>query len=296
MTFEYLQLTEQAATSHWGWTIALFLWLVGLSGMSLFLNAWLRSKLVTYIAAAAGVLGTLLVLSHLTRIWNLPMAAINALLKGSFNFTSWMFIGICLLAVLCIVTVLQSLALYFSTAKGSRCPFAESSALAYFNAVLGVAATIYSGFLLTQAQGVPLWNTAALPILWICSGLASAIGAAEILKSTGKFDGRGAPWLGGAANGVHVAEAIVLFAFVATALSGTPGAQAGAAMLLKGDASMLFWGGAVVVGIIVPLFASWKLKGLEGSGTASGFCSIAGALALRASVLFAGYFDPTMML
>ena len=34
-----------------------------------------------------------------------------------------------------------------------------------FNAALGFAATAYSGFLLTQAEGVALWNTAVLPVL-----------------------------------------------------------------------------------------------------------------------------------
>lgn len=37
--------------------------------------------------------------------------------------------------------------------------------MAWFDAVLGVAATAYSGFLLTQAVGVPLWNTAIIPVL-----------------------------------------------------------------------------------------------------------------------------------
>ena len=38
MTYEMIDLTRQAATSHWGWTIAFFLWFVGLAGMGLFLN------------------------------------------------------------------------------------------------------------------------------------------------------------------------------------------------------------------------------------------------------------------
>ena len=59
MTAEYMNLTAQAATSHWGWTIAFFLWFVGLSGMSLFLNYWVRSRRIHYAATAAAVVGTL---------------------------------------------------------------------------------------------------------------------------------------------------------------------------------------------------------------------------------------------
>ena len=185
-------LTNQAAASHWAWTIALFLWLVGLSGMALFLNLWLKSRRVFYTATAAAVLGTLLVLSHLGRLLNLPAAAWHALTNWSLNFSSWMFIGICILSVLCIVTILQSVALWRGAKAGKDCPWATSSGMAWFDAVLGVAATAYSGFLLTQAVGVPLWNTAIIPVLWIFSGLACAVGLAEILNAGQKLE-RGEP-------------------------------------------------------------------------------------------------------
>ncbi|MDO4938140.1 MAG: polysulfide reductase NrfD [Sutterellaceae bacterium] len=292
MTAEFL--TAQAATSHWAWTIALFLWFVGLAGMSLFLNVWLKSKRVFYIATGAALIGTLLVLSHLGRLLNLPVAAFNALMNWSFNFSSWMFIGICILAVLCIVTVLQSIALWQGTKKGKDCPWATSGYMAVFDAVLGVAATAYSGFLLTQAVGVPLWTTAVLPILWIFSGLACAVGLAEILVSLDKLEGGHPHWLGTAANGVHIGEALVLFAFVQVAFFGTPGAVAGAESLISGNASMLFWAGAVGLGIVVPVAIAWAGVKARGAILVGGLCALAGALALRAAVLFAGYFDPTI--
>lgn len=89
-----IDLTRQAATSHWGWTIAFFLWFVGLAGMGLFLNYWLKSKRVFFICTVSAILGTLLVVSHLARMLNLPMAVINSLLEWKFNFTSWMFLNI----------------------------------------------------------------------------------------------------------------------------------------------------------------------------------------------------------
>ena len=101
--------TAQIEVAHWGWTIAFFLWFVGLSGMGMFVNYWLRDKWMVNVCAVAAVVGTLLVMSHLTRILNLPMAAIHSLLAMSFNFTSWMFIGICLLVVQCVATVLYAL-------------------------------------------------------------------------------------------------------------------------------------------------------------------------------------------
>ena len=293
MTADMLNLTQQVATSHWGWTIALFLWLVGLSGMSLTLNFWLRSKKVLLLATVAGVAGTLLVVSHLARILNLPFAAINALLEGSLNFGSWMFLGICLLAVLCIATVIESFLVL--KADEGKCAILESKAVAWFNAILGVGATAYSGFLLTQASGVPLWNTAALPVLWILSGLACAFGLVEILESAKTLDVHAPAGLMTAADIAHIAEALVLFAFVQLAFSGTPGAVASAETLVSGAGATLFWGGAVVVGIAIPLVMNRIGKSLPNLGLITGVAAIVGALCLRAAILFAGYFDPVLM-
>lgn len=290
MTYEFMELTQQAATSHWGWTIAFFLWFVGLAGMGLFVNLWLKSAKLFYIAAASAVVGTLLVVSHLARMLNLPAAAFNALLEGSFNFGSWMFIGICILSVLCIVVVLQAWALRAGEKKGRACPWATSRGMAVFDAVLGVAATAYSGFLLTQAVGVPLWTTAVLPVLWICSGLASALGVVEMLAASGRLEGHPG-WLKSTANISHIAEAFVVFAFAATAFSGSPGAVAGIESMLYGEVSALFWGGAVVLGIAAPMALS-MVKDNKALVFAGGLCALLGALALRASVLFAGAFDP----
>ena len=239
-------------------------------------------------ATAAAIIGTLLVVSHLARMLNLPMAAINALIEWKFNFGSWMFIGICILAVLCVLTLIQSWGMW----KNAR--WADSCGLLMIDAVLGVAATAYSGFLLTQAAGVPLWTTAVLPVLWIFSGLACAVGLAEILASTGKLETGHPHWLGSAANGVHIGEAFVIFAFVQVALAGTPGAVAGAESLLSGDNAALFLGGAVGVGILVPFLIGLFMKSSKGMVALGGVCALCGALALRAAVLFAGYFDPVI--
>ena len=131
MIYENIELTRQVATAHWGWTIAFFLWFVGLGGMTLVLNAFAKSRHLFFAATGAIVVGTLLVVSHLARLLNLPFAAINALLEWKFNFGSWMFIGICILAVTCVVTVVQAWLWW----KGSR--VADSKGMLFIDAVLG---------------------------------------------------------------------------------------------------------------------------------------------------------------
>ena len=222
--------TAQVQAAHWGWTIALFLWLVGLSGMGMFLNNWVREKALVYVCTITGIVGTLLVVSHLTRILNLPMAAISALLEMSFNFGSWMFIGICLLVVQCCLTLFYSCVFAGVIFKGECCR--KLVAGDWFNwiaAAVGVAATIYSGFLLTQAVGVTLWNTALIPLLWIMSGMASAMGCIELLAISGRIPHEKVLWSRRTSLWVEAAELFTIFAFVHVATSSTSAAaRAGA--------------------------------------------------------------------
>lgn len=113
-----------------------------------------------------------------------------------------MFIGICILAVLCLVTIFESFRVWKGNNGALECKYSL-----WFNGVLGLAATAYSGFLLTQAVGIPLWTTASLPILWP-SGLACAIGLVEILASTNRLSYEGLSCLSLTANLVHIGEGL----------------------------------------------------------------------------------------
>lgn len=134
---------------------------------------------------------------------------------------------------------------------------------------------------------MPLWTTAAIPVLWIFSGLACAVGLIEILAAAGKLDAESPRWLHAAGWAVHGGEAFVLFAFVLTALSGTPGAAAGAESLISGSTSLLFWGGAVGCGLLIPCITAC-LKSLPAAAL-GGAAALIGALSLRAAILFAGH-------
>lgn len=87
-------------------------------------------------------------------------------------------------------------------------------------------------------------------------------------------------------------RSLCAFAFVLTALSGTPGAAAGAESLVSGSTSLLFWGGAVGCGLLIPCITAC-LKSLP-SAALGGAAALIGALSLRAAILFAGTFDPVI--
>lgn len=284
MMFESVELISQAQTAHWTLTIGLFLWFVGLAGMGLFLNLWLRSKTVFVITALSMWGGTLLVMSHLGRLLNLPVAIFNALTHLSFNLTSWMLIGITILSIAGVWLLLQMVNLL----KGKN-PV-ECDLFVKSNAVIGVVATVYSGFLLTQAVGITFWNTGIIPVLWLCSGLSCALGLVEVLVAMNKIEHDRLGWIANAGHPVHIAEAVVIFALIVTSLNGVPGAAVGAQSLLSGPNAMLFWVGAIGVGLVLPTLLSF-FKG-KGALFIAGSAAIVGALLLRLSVLMAGYYDP----
>ena len=288
--------TAQVQVAHWGWTIALFLWLVGLSGMGMFLNYWIREKTWVLVCTVAGWLGTFLVISHLARLTNLPIAVINTLLDFSFNFSSWMFIGICLLIVQCSFTLFYTFVLFGVVFKNETFKtLVLSNAFNRLMAVVGVAATIYSGFLLTQAVGVTLWNTALLPLLWIMSGMACSIGAIELLMIAGRLPREKVFWSRRTALWVEAVELFTIFAFVHVALSSTSAAaRAGADAMLSGPTSSMFWFGVVIFGSVVPLGLNLLTRNHKALAV-SAVLGIVGALLLRATVLFSGYYEPILL-
>ena len=292
---ELTSFTPQLQAAHWGWTIAIFLWLVGLSGMGVFLNYWIRQKNFVYLLTVSGILGTLLVVSHLARMLNLPFAVFSALADFSFNFQSWMFIGICLLSLLCIGSVFYSMIcakIIFKSEYWQN--MAKSNWFNGIFAALGVFCTIYSGFLLTQAVGISLWNTALIPLLWIMSGMASSIGCIELFMIMKWIDPDTVRWSRRTSFWVEVAELFTIFAFVHVALgSALAGARAGAEALISGPHAVMFWVGVIILGSVVPLLLN-LLSRSHKILACSAILGIIGALLLRASILFSGYYDPIM--
>ncbi len=289
-------MTTQLEAAHWGWTIALFLWAVGLSGMGFFLNYWVRQKKFVYLLTAAAIIGTLLVVSHLARMLNLPFAVLSSVFDMALNLSSWMFIGICLLSLLCVSSLFYSMICAGILFKGEKWQqMADSNWFNGIFSVLGAACTVYSGFLLTQAVGIPFWNSAIIPILWIISGMACSVGAIELLMVFGQIDANRVKWSRTTSIWVEIAELLTIFAFLHVSLSSNmEAARVGAESLLYGPNALMFWLGVILFGSLVPLVATILTRSHKVL-VCTAVLGIIGALLLRASVLFAGYYDPILM-
>ena len=164
---------------------------------------------------------------------------------------------------------------------------------------------VYTGLLLQSLGAVPLWATPWLPALFVLSslscGMALVLAAAQLTGAASAF----ATVLGRLAAvdaAVVVLEALVLAAFVGTALAGIGGdflvdrtaeaLAASAEALVAGEAAWLFWGGFVLAGLAVPFALDVALARLRRPRPAlalvAAACVLAGGLAMRYCVVEAG--------
>jgi formate-dependent nitrite reductase membrane component NrfD len=156
---------------------------------------------------------------------------------------------------------------------------------------------IYGGFAMNYVNGIPLWNTALLPILYVISGLW---GGAEV--TLGIVLGSG-----GIAVGVVIEEwirllligyllliPVYLMSVRYTSLTG----EISVRYMVLSEWSPLFWVAVVILGMVIPLAAVINsfLSGLETSSAAFLYGAILsgliGDLAMRYLILRCGLYSP----
>lgn len=296
-------LTLQADVAHWSWTIAIFLWFVGIAGMGSVAYYFSRKAPLAITILVSLIVGLLFVVSHLTRWWNLPITIFYAVLDLSFNFQSWMFWGFAILSVHLVFSAVVVLA---------NIPYLQRFWFLRWAAVLnksnlflgafafaGFGSTVYSGFLLSTAAGVPLWNTALIPVLWVISASVATVALIELFYVLGWTDEREAAFGLRLGMGLDVMKLLAVLAFIHISLTvGTMGAQIGAARMFSGDLALMTWIGVIGIGILVPL-AIGGLTLLIGKKKplliVSSVAALAGVLFLRAVVLLAGVWEPLVI-
>ncbi len=291
----------QVDIAHWGWSIAWFLWFVGIAGMGSVAYYFVRRRPLALVIFGSLAVGLLLVVSHLGRWWNLPRTLWIMVVNFDFNFSSWMLIGITLLSVHLLATLILVIAqLPFLSGRfgwlGWTKTLNDSNLFVGLFAALGVSVTVYSGFLITQAAGVPLWNTALIPVLWVISGSIAAIAVLELMYVVGWVDESVSAFGVRLGMGLDAAKLLAVLAFLHIGLTiGNAGARIGAQSMASGELALMTWGGIVAIGILVPLAigAYTVLRGKNKPLIAlSAVSALAGVFFLRATVLLAGVFEP----
>lgn len=144
---------------------------------------------------------------------------------------------------------------------------------------------IYTGILLSAFNARPLWNTSILGPLFLVSGLSTGAAAIMIISRKkeeihlfSKID----LWL-------ILAELFLITHFIMGMKASTQVQINAVDQLLSGGFGLLFWGGIVIVGLIVPaILEIFKLRGAKIPVALPSALILLGGLLLRILIVEAG--------
>lgn len=133
--------------------------------------------------------------------------------------------------------------------------------LQQIGALLAVIISIYTGLLLGVVQGVPLWNTSILPMLFFVSAMSTGLAACVVLSQVTavkmEHDGVHLAKSYFYVNQIHSAliltEVVFIFCWLFIVANGSVTAAQSVDLLLTGRLSLIFWIGIVFFGVIDPL-------------------------------------------
>ena len=155
---------------------------------------------------------------------------------------------------------------------------------------------IYAGFVMNYVNGIQLWNSALLPILFAVSGIWGGIGlsivaisAASPSITVARLEGWGSQFM--------VSYIFILIVYLMSIRYQGSAGKASVREIVIGQRAALFWVMVVALGVILPSAVSllgWK-GGLEISGTllsSAILLELVGDLSLRYCILKCAYYSP----
>ncbi len=263
---------------EWGWLSASWFFLGGTGSSSFLLYEVLGlPPAFGLLSIALVVIGGMLLLSGLgnpARAWR------GAARIGS----SWLSRGAVSVGVFLVCSVL-SLAPALATDLPWSSQSAAAATLGWIAALFAAAIALYPGFFLAGNRSIPFWNTPLLPLISV--GISLMGGDAVALIASGWL----AQWIptveafGGALAAMNF---LLLLALLFSSMrAGAAGAES-VRLLNRGLLGWLFWIGAVLVGMLMPLVLVWS----EGGRSLAGVCMLIGCFAFRYCVLKAGVYVP----
>ena len=160
--------------------------------------------------------------------------------------------------------------------------------------IMAFAVAIYTGFVMNYVNGIPLWNSALLPVLFILCGILGGFGLITAIALGGGNVDIVAAEAGSRALLITTALFIAIYLWSATYM-GPLGRQS-VVELLQGRIAPIFWIGIVLCGIIIPIAISVSSY-FAGEASAPLLitaitCEIIGGLALRYCLLKGGMYAP----
>lgn len=154
---------------------------------------------------------------------------------------------------------------------------------------------IYGGFAMNCINGLPFWNTALLPVLYLVSGLWGGAGLTLAVVSAQGLTPVGIiveEWI----RILLVGFILLLLIYLISARYSSRAAEVSVLTMVSGKLSPIFWVGVVLVGIVISVIvviSSFVSEAIPVVLLYAGiFCGLVGDLAMRYLILKGGLYSP----
>lgn len=301
---------------EWGWPIAVYLLLAGISGGALIVALMIRyykkqkedtpllkaASLVAFVTIAIGMVFLVGDLDKPLYFWKILI---------NYNLTSVMSIGVLAISVYIPLTLIMCLYV-FEKEILSYIPQNKAKLVDYFVLLMGILKKLrplvevlsvvfaiiicaYTGFLISVLVRFPILNTAILPALFVVSGLSAGTASASLMaallfkEDTHSSDLKTLHTIEWPIMATEIMFIAMLFVSL---LVGNEFQKTTLSAFTNGAFSSLFWVGVIGIGFIVPLLLNFGFGKKVASSHVVFYCSCAasiiGVLCLRIFIIYAG--------
>lgn len=285
----------------WGWEIPVYLFLGGLSAGILFFaglyflmgkeNAYAtavkKAPILVPIFIGLGLFALFLDLHHKPYFWRLYT---TIKIQSPMSWGAWTLMAVMpismIWAALNIKEIFPKWDWKFEIIKQILAFFEKQKKyLAYAMVLFGFILGIYTGILFSAFNARPLWNTSILGPLFLASGLSA--GAALIMFMSKDHKER---LLFSKLDLLVIAIEIFLVIHMFMGfLASTQVQQDAAQLFLGGKYTVAFWGGAVLLGMVVPAVLEFmEIKKFKVPVAVPAVLILSGGLILRFVITYAG--------
>lgn len=293
---------------HWGWLIAIYLFLGGMGAGSFLMAAVFelsglryRHKTCPTAMAGAGVSGPLLLVGTLLLVfdlgaglrepWRIPLMFTN--LSSVMTWGIWiltLFLPLCFIyGILEIMHVQPGILVWIRERLSflpkrlqiipETLPYRKiKRVVCSVGSVLAICTAVYTGVLLSVVKAIPLWSTPVLPVLFLVSAISTGMGLSFDLAATlavPEIHRRYA-----AMPLVHMffigLEVVLLALLMFLSLSRGGEAAESAKLILMGNRSVIFWVVVMGFGMVYPFLVHVYAFARHSHGYVSGILSGAG--------------------
>lgn len=268
-----------------------------------------RRGILIWLSLYAGILGggSYLVSLYFNTLWGMFVSwLIITILKSGFHIahaerplklwrmilrpqTSWISRGIIITILLIVFGAIQLAFSYWLPGTTEEMVFKVLTGIMAFGIIL------YVGFIMSSVHGIPFWNSALLPALFIVWSILSGLALVMAIGPGVASIDTGAVIAGDLAFLIAAIILIVLYLWTATYAEAT--AKQSVRELTRGYPVLVLGIGVVLCGIIIPLAISLSSY-LSGNPPTPWLaivvlaCEIIGGLAFTYSVLKVGLYSP----